>query len=122
MGMKFFTPAAVQCLPAEPMVDTVAVASGVADHELTLVLKDENGNWMLSYTPVRKDANSPLPEIVEPPLLPHQIENTEECFLVGLRNLQFHNPFVNPVDYFEEVLRRDPRTAGPIPCWAPTIG
>ena len=94
--------------PAEPMVDTVAVASGVADHELTLVLKDENGNWMLSYTPVRKDANSPLPEIVEPPLLPHQIENTEECFLVGLRNLQFHNPFVNPVDYFEEVLRRDP--------------
>lgn len=27
---------------------------------------------------------------------------------MGLRNLQFHNPFVNPVDYFEEVLRRDP--------------
>jgi len=49
-----------------------------------------------------------LPEIVEPPLLPEEIENNEECFLVGLRNLQFHNPFIQPRDYFMEVLRRDP--------------
>ena len=60
---------------------------------------------MLTFTPVVKDPTSPLPEIVDRPLLPHQIENTEECFLVGLRNLQFHNPFVDPVDYFQEVLR-----------------
>ena len=25
-----------------------------------------------------------------------------------MRNLQFHNPFIDPTDYFEEVLRRDP--------------
>lgn len=42
------------------------------------------------------------------PLRPEQIENTEECYLVGMRNLQFHNPFIDPTDYFEEVLRRDP--------------
>lgn len=94
--------------PADPIVDTVAVDPSLHDYDLTLLLKDEAGNVLLSYTPVKKDYTTPLPEIVEPPLFPEQIENTEECFLVGLRNLQFHNPFIDPVDYFEEVLRRDP--------------
>jgi tetratricopeptide (TPR) repeat protein len=76
--------------------------------ELTMTLTDKNGKQLLSYTPVKKDASKPLPEIVEPPLLPGEIENNEECYLVGLRNLQFHNPFIKPADYFTEVLRRDP--------------
>lgn len=108
--------------PAEPMVDTVAVASGVADHELTLVLKDENGNWMLSYTPVRKDANSPLPEIVEPPLLPHQIENTESVFSWGFGTCSSTTRSSIRLIILRRCSAGIPRTAGPIPCWAPTIG
>ncbi|MDR1682508.1 MAG: tetratricopeptide repeat protein, partial [Candidatus Symbiothrix sp.] len=42
------------------------------------------------------------------PLKPQEIANSEECYLVGLRNKQFHNAFINPNDYFEEVLKRDP--------------
>ena len=94
--------------PARPIVETVAVDPALAESDLTLELYDAKGDKMLSFTPVVKDPNAPLPPIVERPKKPADIENTEECYLVGLRNLQFHNPFINPTDYFLEVLRRDP--------------
>lgn len=94
--------------PAHPIVETVAVDPSLAESDLTLELYDAGGDKMLSFTPVVKDPASPLPPIVERPKKPADIENTEECYLVGLRNLQFHNPFINPTDYFLEVLRRDP--------------
>ena len=94
--------------PARPIVETVAVDPALAESDLTLVLLDAKGEQMLSFTPVVKDPTSPLPPIVERPKKPADIANSEECYLVGLRNLQFHNPFINPTDYFLEVLRRDP--------------
>ena len=94
--------------PAHPMVETVAVDPALKESDLTLRLLDASGKEMVSFTPVVKDPYSPLPEIVDRPKKPADIENTEECYLVGLRNLQFHNPFIDPTDYFEEVLRRDP--------------
>ena len=94
--------------PASPIVATVDVDPAIQEHELTVSLEDASGKEMFAFTPVVKDPTTPLPEIVDRPLLPHQIENTEECYLVGMRNLQFHNPFVDPTDYFLEVLRRDP--------------
>ncbi len=98
----------IDIAPDVPFVKTVAVDNGVKEYEITMTLNDKNENQLLSYTPVKKDTSKPLPEIVEPPLLPGEIENNEECYLVGLRNLQFHNPFIKPTDYFMEVLRRDP--------------
>ena len=94
--------------PAHPFVTTISIDPSTKESELTMVLNDSEGKKMLSYTPIVKDPEAPLPPIVERPKRPQDIANTEECFLVGMRNLQFHNPFVNPVDYFEEVLRRDP--------------
>ena len=94
--------------PAHPFVTTISIDPSTKESELTMVLNDSEGKKMLSYTPIVKDPEAPLPPIVERPKKPQDIANTEECFLVGMRNLQFHNPFVNPVDYFEEVLRRDP--------------
>ena len=93
--------------PEKPFVKKIDVAGDYKETDFTLTLKNEDGKTLLSYTAVEKGPNKPLPPIVDRPLLPSQIKNTEECYLVGLRNLQFHNPFVNPVDYFEEVLRRD---------------
>ncbi|MDR1720109.1 MAG: DUF5107 domain-containing protein [Dysgonamonadaceae bacterium] len=98
----------IQVAPNTPFVKSVPVEKNIKEHELTMTLIDSNGKQLLSYTPVEKDPDNPLPDIVRPPLLPKQIENTEECYLVGLRNLQFHNPFIQPSDYFLEVLRRDP--------------
>ena len=79
-----------------------------SEYDLTMTLNDASGKNILAYSPVKHDENAKLPDIVKPPLRPAEIKNNEECYLVGLRNLQFHNPFVDPAEYFEEVLRRDP--------------
>ncbi len=106
-GKKIFAQK-IDIAPDKPFVKTIEVPDGAKESEFTLALKSSDGKTLLSYTPVVKDPNKPLPEIVKPPKAPRDIENTEECLLVGMRNLQFHNPFVNPNDYFLEVLRRDP--------------
>lgn len=95
--------------PDSPYETTVGIDSSLKPYETTITLYDGDGKLLLSYTP-RKDSSYdlPLPETVKRPLRPQEIENTEECYLVGLRALQFHNPYLNPEDYFLEVLRRDP--------------
>lgn len=94
--------------PAQPWNTTVKVDPSLKESDLKMVLSDAQGKEMTSYQAVVKDYTSPLPEIVDRPKKPADIKNTEECYLVGMRNLQFHNPFVDPTDYFLEVLRRDP--------------
>lgn len=89
-------------------METVAIDKTIRPTDLRITLTDAAGRELLAYSPVERDPDKPLPEIVKRPLRPEQIENTEECYLVGMRNLQFHNPFIDPTDYFEEVLRRDP--------------
>ena len=95
--------------PDKPFVETVKLDESWKPYEITMNLYEADGKPVLSYTP-RKDTSydKQLPQIVDRPKRPHEIENNEECYFVGLRNLQFHNPFVNPADYFLEVLRRDP--------------
>ena len=94
--------------PDAPFVETVAIDKTIRPTDLRITLTDAADRELLAYSPVERDPDKPLPEIVKRPLRPEQIENTEECYLVGMRNLQFHNPFIDPTDYFEEVLRRDP--------------
>lgn len=106
-GRKVFSETAL-IAPDKPFVKTVPTGDYKADTDLTMSLYDESGKLLYSYTPVHHDPSAPLPETVKRPVRPKDIENTEECYLVGLRNLQFHNPYINPTDYFLEVLRRDP--------------
>lgn len=106
-GKSVFSKAA-PVAPDKPFVEKVNPGTIEKDTDLMMNLYDEQDRLLFSYTPVHHDLNKPLPAIVERPLRPKDIKNTEECYLVGLRNLQFHNPFIDPTDYFLEVLRRDP--------------
>ena len=94
--------------PDAPYVNTVKIDKGIQESELTMTIEDSDGTRLISYTPVVIDADKPLPEPVRAPARPEDIPNTEECYLVGQRAVQFHNPFLNPLDYFEEVVSRDP--------------
>lgn len=94
--------------PDTPFAKTISVNKALRATDLTLELLDSDDSVMLTYTPIEKDYTKPLPDIVHIPSLPKDIPNNEECYYVGLRNMQFYNPYVDPTDYFEEVLSRDP--------------
>ena len=86
--------------PARELEDPTAV---------TMSLYAADGSLLIDYHPIKKDINSPLPADLQPVNPdPRSVKNTEECYYIGMRNLQFHQAHVDPNAYFLEVLRRDP--------------
>lgn len=96
----------IDLAPDTPFTVNIA-ALDVKAESLRMSLIEADGREIVSYQPMVHDLNKPLPEIVKPPMQPSEIENIEELYLVGLRNKQFHHAFINYMDYFDEVLRRD---------------
>lgn len=97
--------------PDKPFADDFSVdeADVVKPEEVTMSLYDEEGNLLIDYHPYVHAQDSRLPEDLEPVNpKPAEVENIEECYYIGMRNLQFHQAHVDPNDYFLEVLRRDP--------------
>jgi len=68
----------------------------------------EDGEVLVFYQPEPPQEKSELPEEVKPPDPPEEIETIEELYLAGSRILQFHNPTLDAMDYFQEALKRDP--------------
>ena len=96
--------------PDKPFaIDSQVDASDVSDRtKVTMRLYDDKGEELISYHPYTHDLTKPMPETIKPPKKPSDIENVEELYYVGMRNLQFHQAHVEPNDYFLEALRRDP--------------
>ena len=96
--------------PDRPFEDNfVADPSDVADKTAVTMSIYADSELLLDYTPRIKDLNSPLPEdVVEVNPDPKSLKSNDECYFIGMRNLQFHQAHVNPNDYFLEVLSRDP--------------
>lgn len=63
---------------------------------------------LVAYQPVERPEAGPLPEAVRRPPMPEEVQTVEELYLIGSRILQFYNPTLRAMDYFEEALRRDP--------------
>ena len=68
----------------------------------------ETNEVLVSYQPVEQKTVTELPETVKKPDLPKDIKTVEELYLTGSRILQFYNPTLNAMDYFDEALKRDP--------------
>ena len=97
--------------PDKPFADDFKVdTSEVAEPtEVLMSLYASDGELLIDYHPYKHDLSKPHPEDLLPVNPdPKSIENTEELFYVGMRNLQFHQAHTDPMDYFNEVLRRDP--------------
>lgn len=54
------------------------------------------------------DEVKPIPDAAEAALLPEEIKTTEQLYLTGMHLEQYRHATYNPVDYYEEALRRDP--------------
>lgn len=62
----------------------------------------------LLYWHAEPDEVKPIPDAAEAALLPEEIKTTEQLYLTGLHLEQYRHATYNPVDYYEEALRRDP--------------
>ncbi len=92
--------------PGSPFVTTLEMPAGVEPYELRAALAVD-GEELVAYSPERPTPST-MPEAVEPPPPPAEIQSVEELYLTGLRIQQFHNPALEPEPYWEEALSRDP--------------
>jgi tetratricopeptide (TPR) repeat protein len=74
----------------------------------TEMVNSDNNEVLVAYQPVENKKPGKLPETVKRPSLPKDIPTVEELYLTGSRILQFYNPTLNAMDYFNEALKRDP--------------
>ena len=101
----------VSISPDKPFSDWIQVDSSLVSDptRLTVGLYSSSNELLIEHHQIIHDINTPLPADLKPVNPdPRSIPNSEECYYIGMRNLQFHQAHVNPNDYFEEVLRRDP--------------
>jgi len=62
----------------------------------------------LLYWHAESEEVKPIPDAAEAALLPEEIKTTEQLYLTGLHLEQYRHATYNPVEYYEEALRRDP--------------
>jgi tetratricopeptide (TPR) repeat protein len=107
-GEKSVLERTIEIGPDKPFTCEVTVPSGVKETDLKASLLSSANETLISYQPIERTYNPKLPDVVKAPPAPQDIASVEELYLTGLRLEQIHNPRVNPDDYFEEALKRDP--------------
>ncbi|MGM9802746.1 MAG: DUF5107 domain-containing protein [Muribaculaceae bacterium] len=98
-GTEVFS-AEVTLSPEDVFEKTVAT-QGIDFGKLTLCVGDE-----LSWHP-EPDEIRPIPDAAEAALAPEDVKTCEQLYLTGLHLEQYRHATYNPVDYYEEALRRD---------------
>jgi len=98
----------VDLAPDQPYQTTFQHSPRVLDEAYRLLLYDAEGQKKVAYHHKPMKEQPRMPDPVQPPKSPEEIETVEELYLTGLRIEQFHNPSLEPYPYYEEALRRDP--------------
>ena len=80
--------------------------NGASFDSITLSIK-KNGREILAWH-TEPDEVRPIPDAAEAALRPEEIKTCEQLFLTGQHLEQYRHATYNPVDYYEEALRRDP--------------
>src|SRR5690606_28755219 len=75
------------CGPAAPVIEEIAIGQRVAT-ELVLVVVDEGGKVLISYTE-RPVEDQPTPAAATAPELPEDVESVEDLYLIGLHLEQY---------------------------------
>ncbi|HLN56233.1 MAG TPA: DUF5107 domain-containing protein [Bacteroidales bacterium] len=99
----------VEISPEKTFTSLVSIDAQFNETDLsTCLINTENNDTLVSYHPVEHKKAEKLPATVKRPPLPSDIATVEELYLTGSRILQFYNPTLNAMDYFNEALKRDP--------------
>lgn len=94
-------------LSPEKVFDHTVAVDGKRLDELTFHIDSLSGNRLMTWH-AEPDEIRPIPDPAEATLLPEQIKTNDQLYLTGLHLEQYRHATYNPVDYYEEALRRDP--------------
>ena len=95
--------------PEKVLVETVDV-KGAKMNELTfeIIKQFPYGERAVLSWHAESDEICPIPDSAEAALLPEQIKTNEQLLITGSHLEQYRHATWNPLDYYEEALRRDP--------------
>lgn len=83
------------------------IPADLDETELQIVVADKEGNTLVSYQP-EKNEEKEIPSAAVAAKQPADIEQIEDLYLNGLHLEQYRHATYNPLDYYEEALRRSP--------------
>jgi len=83
------------------------IPSGFDESELEIVVASKEGTILVSYQP-EKNTDREIPVAAVAAKQPEEIEQIEDLYLNGLHLEQYRHATYNPLDYYEEALRRSP--------------
>ena len=92
--------------PSEVM-DECVDTEGTEISRLKLEIYSNEGKLLLDWH-AEPDEIRPIPSPAEAALRPEEIKTNDQLYLTGLHLEQYRHATYNPVDYYEEALRRDP--------------
>lgn len=93
--------------PENPFSADVKLVHSLKEEQLKLEVLDQTGKLLISYQPEKKEEKQ-LPEPAKPAKAPKEVDSIEQLFLTGLHLEQYRHATYNPMDYYEEALRREP--------------
>jgi tetratricopeptide (TPR) repeat protein len=96
--------------PAQPLIERIALRSGIAETDLLVSVTDRTGRELISYQPKPRVKGEVPPPATEPPA-PADIPSADELYITGLHLEQYRHATRSPVSYWGEALRRDPLDA-----------
>ncbi|RYY12801.1 MAG: DUF5107 domain-containing protein, partial [Chitinophagaceae bacterium] len=94
--------------PKELYVKELSLDSNTAEEELVLSISGANGKELIKYEPASNKKNE-IPSPAKPALSPEDTENNEQLFLTAQHLEQYRHATYNPLDYYKEALKRDPK-------------
>jgi tetratricopeptide (TPR) repeat protein len=99
---------AADCRPDQAFTMEIPLKGNPLPTAIRVGIVAEDGRELIAYQSKPKK-NLPVPETYQPPAQPGEITTVDELYQAGLRLEQFHNAHLNPLAYYEEALRRDPK-------------
>jgi tetratricopeptide (TPR) repeat protein len=106
-GDKILAENTIDIDPAKPFTSNYKSDKNIDEYQLYVELQDNDGNKIISYKPYKLQ-NPELPEVLDKPKSPGEIESVEDLYLTGRFVEQFSRPGFNADDYYLEALKKSP--------------
>ncbi|HEY3390574.1 MAG TPA: DUF5107 domain-containing protein, partial [Prolixibacteraceae bacterium] len=106
-GLKILLAETFDFHPSTSYEKTIDI-TGIDSKMLEVEILTSEGKTLVRFKP-ESNVKNEIPEAAKPAKLPEEIENNEQLYLTGLHLEQYRHATYDPLDYYIEALRRDPK-------------